>query len=209
MYLLTLNGIKLCRTCGNEKPLSEFRLRKKVDNAPAYGRCKTCERTYDALRRIQKGLKKTVLKKDKSVSTIAEPITKFKRIRYYLPQLEPRINKNCKECGVLFEGTKVRLFCTTKCNDKHHRRIRKRKERARMRAQKVQNVNPITVFESFNWHCANCGCYTPRHLKGKQKDNSPELDHIMPLSLGGDHSYTNTQLLCRLCNGIKSNRYAA
>lgn len=40
-------------------------------------------------------------------------------------------------------------------------------------------------------------------LKGLNKPNSPELDHIIPISKGGHHLYSNVQLLCRACNGSK------
>jgi endogenous inhibitor of DNA gyrase (YacG/DUF329 family) len=44
---------------------------------------------------------------------------------------------------------------------------------------------------------------TPKSLRGTFVDNAPELDHIIPLSLGGTHTKSNTQLLCRKCNRIK------
>lgn len=69
----------------------------------------------------------------------------------------------------------------------------------------VENVNPIKVFERDKWKCQICGVKTPRRLRGKYDDNAPELDHIMPLSLGGARSYMNTQCACRKCNSDKSN----
>lgn len=68
----------------------------------------------------------------------------------------------------------------------------------------VESVNPIVVFERDKWTCQECGIKTPRKLRGAMVPNAPELDHIMPISLGGAHSYMNTQCLCRKCNGAKS-----
>ncbi|MCK4518139.1 HNH endonuclease [Candidatus Babeliales bacterium] len=31
------------------------------------------------------------------------------------------------------------------------------------------------------------------------------IDHVIPLSCGGEHSYRNTQLACFRCNSIKGN----
>lgn len=74
-----------------------------------------------------------------------------------------------------------------------------------MRTQAVENVNPIKVFERDKWKCQICGVKTPRKLRGTLDDRAPELDHVMPLSLGGAHSYMNTQCACRKCNAEKSN----
>src|SRR5690606_17948328 len=106
--------------------------------------------------------------------------------------------------NVTFQGPKNRIFCTKKCGDRYSRRIRKRTERARMRDALIDKIDPYKVFEKHQWVCAHCGCDTPRHLRGSIEPNSPELDHITPLSKGGKHSYDNVQLLCRLCNLIKS-----
>lgn len=40
-------------------------------------------------------------------------------------------------------------------------------------------------------------------LRGSKNHQAPELDHIIPLSRGGSHTYKNTQLSCRSCNQLK------
>jgi 5-methylcytosine-specific restriction endonuclease McrA len=47
---------------------------------------------------------------------------------------------------------------------------------------------------------------TPKTLSGTCDRNAPELDHIVPVSRGGLHTYENTQCLCRSCNGWKAAR---
>ena len=70
-------------------------------------------------------------------------------------------------------------------------------------ANAVEPVDPFKVFDRDGWRCQCCGCHTPRRLRGTYEGNAPELDHIVPLAAGGDHSYANTQLLCKSCNLAK------
>ncbi|MCA0032740.1 HNH endonuclease [Mesorhizobium sp. B263B2A] len=76
----------------------------------------------------------------------------------------------------------------------------------RLRGVTVETVNPIAVFDRDKWRCQLCGVKTPRKLRGKNQPTSPELDHILPLAVGGEHSYRNTQCACRSCNLAKSSK---
>jgi HNH endonuclease len=68
---------------------------------------------------------------------------------------------------------------------------------------KICLVNIEKVFDRDGWRCKNCRVRSPRYLRGTSDLRAPELDHIIPLALGGDHDYDNVQLLCRKCNGAK------
>jgi 5-methylcytosine-specific restriction endonuclease McrA len=72
-----------------------------------------------------------------------------------------------------------------------------------MRTIKVENVDPIQVFIRDGWKCQLCGVHTPRRYRGTCKPTAPELDHIVTLADGGEHSYRNTQCACRSCNNKK------
>ena len=112
----------------------------------------------------------------------------------------------CKECGNQFipeYGNKKRLFCSTECCGKNARRCRRQKERARLRNAKIEIVNATEIFIRDGWKCQLCGKkLKPKH-RGTYRDDAPELDHIIPLSMGGDHSRNNTQCACRKCNSEK------
>lgn len=81
-----------------------------------------------------------------------------------------------------------------------HRKARKLK----LRCATVETVNPIKVLDRDRWRCQLCGVATPRRLRGSYDDRAPEVDHIIPLSKGGDHSYANVQCACRRCNLMKA-----
>lgn len=127
---------------------------------------------------------------------------------------EPR---PCAECGVVFTPSygNARL-CSRSCRKARQKklpsyaatrarlkRIHKGVRRARLRTTQVQPVDPMSVFERDGWRCQICHCATPRRYRGTMRPNAPELDHIVPLALGGAHTYTNTQCACRSCNGSK------
>jgi 5-methylcytosine-specific restriction endonuclease McrA len=79
-------------------------------------------------------------------------------------------------------------------------------KRARKRSATVERVDPYVVFERDQWRCHICKKKTKPALRGKHEPLSPELDHIVPLSEGGEHSYRNTACSCRECNMRKGSR---
>ena len=64
----------------------------------------------------------------------------------------------------------------------------------------------MVVLARDGWRCKLCGKRTPKRLRGTTHPDAPEIDHIIPLALGGAHSYANTQCSCRDCNGKKGAR---
>lgn len=40
----------------------------------------------------------------------------------------------------------------------------------------------------------------------KNNDRAPQVDHVMPISLGGEHKWTNVKLICKKCNSKKSDQ---
>jgi hypothetical protein len=115
----------------------------------------------------------------------------------------------CKECGAMFEPvypSKHRAFCSPECMNAHGNRIGKAQRRARMRDAEREPVDPIAVFDRDGWRCQLCGVATSRRFRGTCQSNAPEMDHIVPLAVGGSHTYANVQCSCRQCNIAKGAR---
>lgn len=115
----------------------------------------------------------------------------------------------CGECANLFTpqyGDKRRTYCSSECQHKATHRAVRLKGKARKRAATVEPVNPTRVFDRDGWRCHLCNGMTDRTKRGTLHPNAPELDHIVPLSKGGAHSYANTACAHKKCNHAKSDR---
>lgn len=129
--------------------------------------------------------------------------------------LKPRI---CRDCGAGGLG-KGKQQCSL-CREKSHQLSKARaKEKARksgvlaanrkarklkQRGVTVEAVNATIVLNRDKWTCQICGIKTPKRLRGSYDDRAPEIDHIIPIAQGGEHSYRNVQCACRRCNASKS-----
>ena len=121
--------------------------------------------------------------------------------------------RTCTCCSKVFDtppfATKPTDFCSAACAKrakKRNKRVGKLKRSARLRGVFSESVDPFKVFDRDGWRCRLCGIKTPKSKRGSYNNNAPELDHIIPLSKGGAHSYLNTQCACRKCNGLKSDK---
>jgi len=66
------------------------------------------------------------------------------------------------------------------------------------------NVTLLAVYRKHNGRCANCNVQT---VLGKHPQvlSSATLEHKVPLSEGGDHTWENVELLCHRCNTSRNN----
>ncbi len=116
------------------------------------------------------------------------------------------LERVCGECGLAFVptyGVKRTLYCSLACSRRALRRASKQVRRARQRSGASEMVKATTVFERDGWRCHICAKKVRREKRGTSHPLAPELDHIIPLSLGGQHTYANTACACRRCNGAK------
>ena len=77
------------------------------------------------------------------------------------------------------------------------------KRRAQKRGVLYEIFDPQEVFERDGWRCKHCHKKVQWLNKSPNHPFYPNLDHIVPLSKGGEHTKRNTQLLCRECNNKK------
>lgn len=110
-------------------------------------------------------------------------------------ELQKHQQKYCKECS-------IKIYKQRRLEEK--RKTGTHRKRARHYGCIVDTVNKFKVFERDKYKCKLCGIKV--QIKDSNKSNSAHLDHILPLSKGGAHTYSNIQTLCFECNVNKGNK---
>jgi 5-methylcytosine-specific restriction endonuclease McrA len=114
-------------------------------------------------------------------------------------------------CGVIPEGIRHgrRMYCSNRCHEKAYRKTNRatvnaanRRRKHMIKAATVERVSPVKVFDRDNWTCWICATPTDPNA-GVGTAQYPTLDHVIPLSKGGEHSYANVRCACHLCNSRK------
>ena len=117
----------------------------------------------------------------------------------------------CKICGEWFKpeyGNKRRAFCSLECKSRAERqwlKATRKKRKAKTKSVAVHNITVEKLMERDKRVCGICG----QKVDGRRKSPHPDsatIDHILPISRGGWHEWSNVQLAHRKCNEDKSNK---
>lgn len=124
----------------------------------------------------------------------------------------------CKVCGtkiITVYGDKRRNICSEDCEKAlklmHKRSTEKHKEKRKERKHareklinkiKKENVSYEELYERDKGICKICGMPISKNRKINNNWDGT-VDHIVPLSCGGEHSNSNCQITHRICNSIK------
>jgi predicted nucleic acid-binding Zn ribbon protein len=98
----------------------------------------------------------------------------------------------CVICATPITKPKQMRYCSDECS-LTGRRAYDAISCARRRGAPSARFSAFAVFDRDGWRCQICGVSTPRSRRGTRHHNAPELDHIVPLKMGGEHSMANTQ----------------
>ena len=124
----------------------------------------------------------------------------------YVPK--PKWQAICGHCGTDFMANKRRsIFCSRECFEVGRHRRAGKYVQAR-RARTVEPFFPSEVYERDGWTCGLCQEPIDR-LAVKPHPMSPSIDHVIPISKGGEHSLRNVQAAHLGCNVKKGNRVEA
>ena len=107
--------------------------------------------------------------------------------------------KHCQRCGKLFScrAGSIKACCSDVCVKRKHKSIRRHRLRAAPGGH--DEVTLFALGERDGWRCHLCGGKVPnRDHKNRVLD--PEIDHLVPVSAGGSHTWDNVALAHRRCN---------
>ena len=83
----------------------------------------------------------------------------------------------------------------------------------RIKRRSIENNVQFTTFQRTellkrdNWDCQLCGVRVHDRSTGDWNDElKAHIDHIIPISRGGDSTPENLRVLCRTCNLSKSDK---
>ena len=179
--------------------------------------CPHCEETErqkkQEVERIQRGLRKAQEEEEHKLRE-AERIRRFDEIHIckicgcaYTPR------QYMESCGLKFYSNPG--YCSSTCKKRYaadkrqewkkksHKHSSKHYSRARkLGLPRERGVNLINLIERNGLTCAICGlpCFYEGDGKG---DLYPSIDHIIPMSKGGGHTWDNVQIAHRICNTNK------
>lgn len=170
--------------------------------------CVVCSQSFQGMRNqslCSAQVCREAFKRGRYQRTRVSVLERLRRLR--ASRRAPALPLACVTCGVVFRPVRATMrYCSMPCARKTQKRIHKGVRRAREKGAQAEAIDPMRVFARDDWHCQLCGVSTPRRLRGRMVPTAPELDHIIPLSIGGMHTYDNVQCACRKCNGSKGNR---
>jgi len=106
-------------------------------------------------------------------------------------------------CSLCLQKRKARTLENLRRIRRQNKKTYKRRRRSRQGAMIDGRLKDYEIYDRDGWCCQYCGVSTPIRLIGTNHANEPTIDHMTPLSRGGNHSAENLCLSCRDCNSIK------
>ena len=133
--------------------------------------------------------------------------------RIHLQTVKARV---CKHCGVTFTpeyGDKRKDFCSKQCCKKYSQKYRRHISRARKKGNgRIDcdiTLDALSKRDKNTCHICGGKCdkrdfvlnFSGAFVVG---DSYPSIDHVMPMSKGGTHTWDNVNLAHCKCNRVKS-----
>lgn len=144
-------------------------------------------------------------------------------MRFFIALKETKTPKECPYCGETFYSEyATKVYCSDICKRKEHKKRNKKAHPDKRRARKYidravkyggdyeYGITLPRVYKKYRGVCQICGepCDMNDMSWGSSGPNYPSVDHIIPLSKGGSHTWNNVQLAHMICNSIKCDSLA-
>ena len=193
--------IKTCRTCNEEKDVSEF-YKHKANKDGLFNRCKTCHIAYTKKWRRDNADK---------VAAWEEANADYQKEYYDIEENRERKKRNQRNW---FRKNSEEINARKRDRYKKDKKYREKKlEWTRSNPDKIKSYTQNRrsriagnggSFTEEEWQ-ELCNKYDNICLCCGEKENL-QADHVVPVSKGGTSYISNIQPLCQPCNSRKGNR---
>jgi 5-methylcytosine-specific restriction endonuclease McrA len=206
-----------CMCCGvaAKRNLSSTNVKKGYFNKYCSRACKAV--AYERIRKEVEFFRKLADRRQPGIDQRTRAIRDVARVIASLARKQGKASTPCLICGKAVGYTLGRpgVYCSRACTKRSDgykaskRATKSRRDAIERGCKEARAIDPIKVLERDGWTCQICGDSTPRRLRGSIDKRAPEIDHVIPISKGGLHTWTNLQCACRECNGAKSDKSCA
>lgn len=184
-----------CKTCGHIQKKSMVTIRHKRNTA-----CPVCAENAKIARKEKEKLERELEREHKKLD------------RFLKQDFTQIVFKTCPVCNGLFVGNTK--YCSSVCAKRFNNTRGKDRRLRRISDKSVdKDIRLERLYNKYHGTCVICGgtCdWNDYEIKDDTfiaGNHYPSIDHIIPLSRGGKHSWDNVQLACRICNIKKGANY--
>lgn len=129
-----------------------------------------------------------------------------KRVKLEREQTKDRLmNKICRECNEPFKANHLkRIYCSMDCSKRVNSRMNETRRRRKLKenGEVDHSISLTKLIVNDGGVCKLCGDVVVID-EDTNSDHYPSIDHIIPVSKGGTHTWDNVQLAHRICNSLK------
>lgn len=184
----TSYGSQIQKYCSDSCRNKAHQIKNKVIK---YSNCRCCDKKFEVI------TKRTFCSNE--CADRYKELEKRKRMRL----------KKCRYCD-RWHYKQNTLYCSEKCQSKRNRLMNElskstRLKRARSNGQFDADIDIYRLIERDGEQCYLCGDIVLFDVH-YNNPKYPTIEHVMPISKGGTHSWDNVKVACRDCNTRKSTK---
>ena len=195
-----------CPNCGTELKRQWNAVRKM---ARGYQKTIICETCFE-ISKAEAERRKNLEKKAQEQKQEQERAQKF-----WNQKFKQESFSFCQKCGQLFITRKNTKFCSRECltaNNNSRHKDRRLKRIKNVRREGIDLKKLYLRDKGVCWLCRTSCDWNDYKITEKAfvaGENYPSIDHVVPLSKGGSHTWDNVRLAHRGCNRIKRDSLVA
>lgn len=207
-----------CKTCGTVKTVCSVAIRHGSARCPV---CYDRERAEcEERKKIEREAERQRREEQRQIALEIQRQETIRRKEEQKRQdrLDHTAVYTCETCGGMFlaDDRKKHRFCGDKCKKKARNKSKEWSRRIMLDKQMVdRDISLERLYQRDGGICYLCGNVCDWNDKKTVDgtiicgDNYPSIEHVIPLSKNGKHSWANVRLACRKCNTYKGDRLIA